>query len=123
MPMTFQNADKAQFYADVVAGRPAIWEIATGIAFCTRRECLDWGLALQVDWHRLAPSQLGEALGRRFEDPERYNEYFLFLDSRRECVVWHCLPGTIDSATLDDISAHQLQLMGLEHLGEGLLRH
>lgn len=121
--MSARNTDKAQFYAEVVAGRPAIWEIAAGVAFCTRRECLDWGLALQVDWHSLGPSQLGDALERRFDDPERYNDYFLFLDSRRDFVVWHCLPGELDTAALDEISAHQLQLMGLEHLGESLARH
>lgn len=118
--MPAPTKDKTQFYADVVAGRPAVWEIAAGVAFCTRRECLDWGLALQVDWHTLGPSQLGEALGRRFDEPELYNDYFLFLDSRRDFVVWHSLPGVMDSAALDEISNHQLQLMGLEHLGKSL---
>jgi hypothetical protein len=118
--MPAPTKDKTQFYADVVAGRPAVWEIAVGVAFCTRRECLDWGLALQVDWHTLGPSQLGEALGRRFGEPERYNDYFLFLDSRRDFVVWHSLPGVMDNTTLDEISNHQLQLMGLEHLGQSL---
>ncbi|PBP93703.1 type III secretion protein HrpV [Pseudomonas congelans] len=121
--MTTRNIDKEQFYAEVVAGRPAIWEIAAGVSFCTRRECMDWGLALQVDWHNLGPSQFGEALERRFDDPERYHDYFLFLDSRREFVIWRCLPGELDRAALDEISTHQLQLMGLEHLGKSLARH
>ncbi len=108
---------KTQFYADVIAGRPALWEIAAGVAFCcTRQECLGWGMALQVDWHSLRPLQLSEALKRRFDNAERYTGYYLFLDSRQAFVVWHCLHEILDSDVLDEIGTYQLQLVGLEHL-------
>lgn len=113
---------KTQFYANVIAGRPAVWEIAAGVAFCcSRREFLGWGLALQIDWHSLRPLQLSEALERRFDYAERYIGYYLFLNSHQDFVVWYCLHGILDNDVLDEIGTYQLQLVGLEHLNPRLV--
>ncbi|RMM16413.1 Negative regulator of hrp expression HrpV [Pseudomonas syringae] len=52
-------------------------------------------------------------------ESERFNHYFLFLDVRRDFVVWHAVnekPGSY--ASLDDIRRHELMLAGLDHLSE-----
>jgi hypothetical protein len=113
--------EKAAFYAQVVAQNPAIWPVANGVAFVSRREYRDWGIALHIEGRALRPEQLRDALQRRFIEAERFSHYFLFLDVRRDFVVWHAVTETPDSFdSLDDISRHELMLAGLDHLSEEL---
>lgn len=111
--------EKSAFYALVVAERPAIWPVATGVAFVSRREHRDWGIALQIEGRALSPEQLRDALERRFEQAELFAEYFLFLDIQRDFVVWHAVPDVSEiPASFDSIRRHELMLAGLEHLVE-----
>jgi hypothetical protein len=112
-------SEKAAFYAHVAAERAAIWPVATGVAFVSRREHRDWGIALHIEGRALRPEQLRDALERRFCQAERFNDYFLFLDVQRDFVVWHAVPGLSESqASLDTIRRHELMLAGLEHLND-----
>ncbi|MFJ3485273.1 type III secretion protein HrpV [Pseudomonas sp. NPDC090202] len=113
-------SEKTAFYAHVVAERAAIWPVANGVAFVSRREHQDWGIALHIEGRALRPEQLRDALERRFVQAERFNDYFLFLDVQRDFVVWHAVSTTSESpVTLDSIRRHELLLAGLEHLSEG----
>jgi hypothetical protein len=114
-----QVSEKSAFYAHVAAERSAIWPVAAGIAFVSRREHRDWGIALHIEGRALKPKQLRDALERRFSQTELFNDYFLFLDVQRDFVVWHAVPGSSESAaSLDEIRRHELMLAGLEHLGD-----
>jgi hypothetical protein len=75
-------SEKAAFYAHLAAERTAFWPVAAGVAFVSRREHRDWGIALHIEGHALRPEQLRDALQRRFSQAERFNDYFLFLDVR-----------------------------------------
>nr|WP_314483849.1 type III secretion protein HrpV [uncultured Pseudomonas sp.] len=111
---------KAQFYEQVAAGQVAIWPVASGVSFVSRREHHDWGIALHIDSRTLQPQQLRAALERRFTQAHRFVDYFLFLDGQRDFVVWHAAPvESQGSATLDTIRQHQLMLAGLDYLEEG----
>ncbi|WP_024644003.1 hypothetical protein [Pseudomonas syringae] len=113
--------EKSAFYAQVAAQNPAVWPVANGVAFVSRREHHDWGIALHIEGHALRPEQLREALQRRFMEAERFNHYFLFLDVRRDFVVWRAVNATPDAyISLDEIRRHELMLAGLEHLSEEL---
>ncbi|MCI3944158.1 negative regulator of hrp expression HrpV [Pseudomonas syringae] len=113
--------EKTAFYAQVVAQSPAVWPVANGVAFVSRREHQDWGIALHIEGRALRPEQLREALQRRFVEAERFSRYFLFLDVRRDFVVWHAIKQTPDSfASLDEIRRYELTLAGLDHLSEEL---
>lgn len=115
----FDAREKTAFYACVSAGQAARWTVADGVAFFSRREYLTWGIALQIDSRALQPQQLGQSLERRFEMPELFNDYFLFLDPLRDFVVWHAVPpSSNDDELLDEIREHQLALAGLDHLRE-----
>ncbi|MHA6494946.1 type III secretion protein HrpV [Pseudomonas borbori] len=110
---------KRAFQESVAAGMPAQWELAPGIEFCLRREPHSLGLALQVHSHVLQPNQLSRSLERRFEDPQLFDQYFLFIDPHRALVVWHALPERpIALEALSDIQSHELLLVGLEHLDD-----
>ncbi|MBD1554533.1 type III secretion protein HrpV [Pseudomonas typographi] len=110
-------AEKEAFYTHLMAERAATWPVAAGVFFASAREHQHWGMALQVEGAVLTPAQLRQALARRFGDPERYSEYFLFLDSRRNFVIWHALPEPLAAGmALDAIRNAQLTLAGLEHL-------
>lgn len=111
--------EKAAFYAQVAARRMAIWPVAQGVTFVSRCEHHDWGIALHIEGRALRPEQLHEALQRRFTQAEQFSHYFLFLDARHDFVVWHAVSDTAASvASLDEIWRHELQLAGLDHLGE-----
>ncbi|AHG42312.1 negative regulator of hrp expression HrpV [Pseudomonas syringae CC1557] len=113
--------EKSAFYAQVAAQNPAVWPVANGVAFVSRREHHDWGIALHIEGRALRPEQLREALQRRFMEAERFNHYFLFLDVRRDFVVWRAVNATPDAyISLDEIRRHELMLAGLEHLSEEL---
>ncbi|KTB59281.1 hypothetical protein [Pseudomonas syringae] len=113
--------EKSAFYAQVAAQNPAVWPVANGVAFVSRREHHDWGIALHIEGRALRPEQLREALQRRFIEAERFNHYFLFLDVRRDFVVWRAVNATPDAfVSLDEIRRHELMLAGLEHLSEEL---
>jgi hypothetical protein len=112
-------SEKADFYAHVAAERAAIWPVASGVAFVSRREHRDWGIALHIEGRALRPEQLRDALERRFSQAELFNDYFLFLDVQRDFVVWHAVQGQSQSVSLDSIRQHELMLAGLEHLGDG----
>ncbi|WP_296187453.1 type III secretion protein HrpV [Pseudomonas sp. UBA1879] len=110
-------SEKTAFYAHVTAERAAIWPVATGVSFVSRREHRDWGIALHIEGRALRPEQLRDALERRFSQAEVFNDYFLFLDVQRDFVVWHAVPDASPSPTsLDSIRQHELMLAGLEHL-------
>lgn len=112
-------SEKAAFYAHLAAERTAIWPVAAGVAFVSRREHRDWGIALHIEGRALRPEQLRDALQRRFSQAERFNDYFLFLDVQRDFVVWHAVPQMPDSQTrLDSIRQHELILAGLDHLND-----
>lgn len=114
-------SEKTAFYAHVAAERAAIWPVANGVAFVSRREHRDWGIALHIEGRALRPEQLRDALERRFSQAEVFNEYFLFLDVQRDFVVWHAVPGLSESsASLDSIRQHELMLAGLDHLNNDL---
>jgi len=112
-------SEKAAFYAHVAAERAAVWPVATGVAFVSRREHRDWGIALHIEGRALRPEQLRDALARRFSQAELFNDYFLFLDVQRDFVVWHAAPGVSESqGSLDSIRQHELMLAGLDHLSD-----
>lgn len=112
-------SEKAAFYAHVAAGRTAIWPVATGVAFVSRREHRDWGIALHIEGRALHPEQLRDALERRFSHAELFNDYFLFLDVQRDFVVWHAVSQAAESQlSLDSIRRHELMLAGLDHLSD-----
>ncbi|MDH0744985.1 type III secretion protein HrpV [Pseudomonas sp. GD03842] len=114
-------SEKHAFYSHVAAERAAIWPVASGVAFVSRREHRDWGIALHIEGRALRPDQLRDALERRFAQAEVFDEYFLFLDVQRDFVVWHAVPSLADSTlSLDSIRQHELMLAGLEHLNDGL---
>ncbi|CAM3058450.1 type III secretion protein HrpV [Pseudomonas floridensis] len=109
--------EKVAFYTQVAAQNPAVWPVANGVAFVSRREYHDWGIALHIEGRALRPEQLREALQLRFSEAERFNNYFLFLDIQRDFVVWHAVSDAPDSVTnLDEIRRHELILAGLDHL-------
>ncbi|UZE25648.1 type III secretion protein HrpV [Pseudomonas sp. B21-056] len=111
--------EKAAFYAQVAARRAAVWPVAKGVAFVSRCEHHDWGIALHIEGRALRPEQLHEALQRRFTQAERFNHYFLFVDVQHDFVVWHAVhEGAATVASLDEIRFRQLQLAGLEQLSE-----
>ncbi|KAF1006983.1 MAG: hypothetical protein GAK32_02381 [Pseudomonas fluorescens] len=108
-------SEKAEFYERVAAGQAAIWPVAHGISFVSRREHHDWGIALHIDSRTLQPQQLRSALERRFTQSHLFPDYFLSLDSQRDFVVWHAAPLTFQGGgALDEICQHQLLLAGLE---------
>jgi uncharacterized protein YbdZ (MbtH family) len=109
-----QVAQKQAFYQHVAAQRNAIWPVADGVSFVSRRENQDWGIALHVENPVMSPEQLRDALERRFVEPDRYSHYFLFLNVQQDFVVWRA--SSEIGATLEDICHEQLQLAGLEHL-------
>ncbi|SEI56942.1 type III secretion protein HrpV [Pseudomonas sp. NFR16] len=112
-------SEKAAFYAHVAAERAAIWPVASGVAFVSRREHRDWGIALHIEGRALRPEQLRDALERRFSQSELFNDYFLFLDVQRDFVVWHAVPHAAESpVSLDSIRRHELMLAGLDHLSD-----
>ena len=111
--------EKAAFYAQVAARRAAVWPVAKGVAFVSRCEHSDWGIALHIEGRVLRPEQLQDALQRRFTQAERFSHYFLFLDVRHDFVVWHAVSERAATiANLDEIRRHELQLAGLDHLSE-----
>lgn len=113
-------SEKSAFYAQVAAEQAAVWPVAAGISFVSRREHQDWGIALHIESRSLKPQQLRTALERRFTQSHLFPDYFLFLDSQRDFVVWHATPmGSGSHVSLDDIRQHQLLLAGLDHLGDG----
>jgi len=108
---------KVAFYTQVASQSPAVWPVANGVAFVSRREHHDWGIALHIEGRALRPEQLREALQLRFSEAERFSNYFLFLDVQRDFVVWHAVSDAPNSVTnLDDIRRHELILAGLDHL-------
>ncbi|MGY2289759.1 type III secretion protein HrpV [Pseudomonas sp. SDO528_S397] len=112
-------SQKAEFYEQVSAGQAAVWPVAAGVSFVSRREHHDWGIALHIDSRTLQPQQLRGALERRFTQSHLFPDYFLFLDSQRDFVVWHAAPVTQQGgSTLDNICQHQLMLAGLDHLDQ-----
>jgi hypothetical protein len=112
-------SEKAAFYAHVAAERAAIWPVASGVAFVSRREHRDWGIALHIEGRALRPEQLRDALERRFTQAELFNDYFLFLDVQRDFVVWHAVSQVTESpVNLDAIRRHELMLAGLDHLSD-----
>jgi hypothetical protein len=112
-------ADKDAFYTQVLAERSATWLIAKGIWFVSCREHRHWGMALHVESQALSPEQLKQALVRRFREVDRYDQYFLFFDTRQDFVIWHALPDSPkERISLDPIRNAQLTLAGLEHLLE-----
>lgn len=114
-------SEKAAFYAHLAAERAAIWPVATGVAFVSRREHRDWGIALHIEGRALRPEQLRDALERRFSQAELFNDFFLFLDVQRDFVVWHAVPGAQESpVSLDSIRRQELELAGLGHLSDVL---
>ncbi|TPG88492.1 type III secretion protein HrpV [Pseudomonas caspiana] len=113
-------SEKAAFYAKVAAEQAAVWPVAAGISFVSRREHQDWGIALHIESRSFKPQQLRTALERRFTQSHLFPDYFLFLDSQRDFVVWHATPiGSGSQVCLDDIRQHQLLLAGLDHLSDG----
>lgn len=109
--------EKKAFYTQVAAQAPAVWPVASGVAFVSRREHQNWGIALHIEGRALRPEQLREALQLRFSEAERFNDYFLFLDVQRDFVVWHAVSDAPNAVTnLDEIRRHELILAGLEHL-------
>ncbi|MCD5993877.1 type III secretion protein HrpV [Pseudomonas sp. CDFA 602] len=109
--------EKVAFYTQVASQSPAVWPVANGVAFVSRREHHDWGIALHIEGRALRPEQLREALQLRFSEAERFSNYFLFLDVQRDFVVWHAVSDAPNSVTnLDDIRRHELILAGLDHL-------
>jgi hypothetical protein len=112
-------ADKHAFYTQVLAERSAAWLIDKGVCFVSCREHRNWGMALHVESQALSPEQLKQALVRRFREVDRYDQYFLFFDTRQDFVIWHALPEPPrEGLSLDPIRAAQLTLAGLEHLLE-----
>jgi hypothetical protein len=112
-------SDKAAFYAHLVTERAAIWPVAAGVAFVSRREHHDCGIALHIESRALHPEQLRDALERRFSQAELFNDYFLFLDVQRDFVVWHAVSQAAESQnSLDSIRQHELMLAGLDHLND-----
>ncbi|WP_019411298.1 hypothetical protein [Pseudomonas psychrophila] len=112
-------SQKAEFYEQVAAEKMAIWPVAAGISFISRREHHDWGIALHIDSRTLQPQQLRGALERRFTQSHLFPDYFLFLDSQRDFVVWHAAPEDGQgNASLDNIRQHQLMLAGLDYLAD-----
>ncbi|MBC3954601.1 MULTISPECIES: hypothetical protein [Pseudomonas] len=109
--------EKKAFYTQVAAQAPAVWPVASGVAFVSRREHQNWGIALHIEGRALRPEQLREALQLRFSEAERFNDYFLFLDVQRDFVVWHAVNDAPNAVTnLDEIRRHELILAGLDHL-------
>ena len=109
--------EKTAVYYNVAAQSPAVWPVANGVSFVSRREHHDWGIALHIEGRALRPEQLREALQLRFSEAERFNDYFLFLDMRRDFVVWHAVSDAPYAVTnLDDIRRNELILAGLDHL-------
>lgn len=112
---------KDEFYEQVSAGQPAIWPLASGVSFVSRHEHHDWGIALHIDSRTLKPQQLRGALERRFTQSHLFTDYFMFLDARRDFVVWHTSPTSAFSGhSLDTVCQHQLILVGLDHLHSAL---
>lgn len=109
---------KSMFYACVAAGQAACWQVDPGVTFVSRCEHRTWGIALQIDRRALRPGQLDRSLERRFNRPDVFDDYYLFLDPSRDFIVWHAVPELLagDGRTLDDIRQHQLALVGLDHL-------
>ncbi len=113
--------EKSAFYVQLAAQRPAVWPVAKGVAFVSRREHQDWGIALHIEGRVLSPEQLRDALQRRFSQAERFNRYFLFLDVQHDVIVWRAVnDGPSSAVILDDIRRHQLLLAGLDRLSEEL---
>ena len=111
--------EKTAFYAQVAARRAAVWPVAKGVAFVSRCEHSDWGIALHIEGRALRLEQLHDALQRRFTQAERFNHYFLFLDVRHDFVVWHSVSErAVTIANLDEILRHELHLAGLDDLSE-----
>jgi hypothetical protein len=110
---------KAEFYAHVAAERAAIWPVAAGVAFVSRREHWDWGIALHIEGRALRPEQLRATLERRFSQAELFNDFFVFLNVQEDLVVWHAVPGAQESpVSLDSIRRQELELAGLAHLSD-----
>lgn len=112
-----QVSQKLAFYEHVAAERSAVWPVASGVTFVSRREHQDWGIALHVENLAMSPEQLRNALERRFVESDRYSDYFLFLNVQQDFVVWHASPDVAGVGnSMDDICREQLQLAGLGHL-------
>ncbi|OLU33678.1 type III secretion protein HrpV [Pseudomonas sp. PA15(2017)] len=112
-----QTSEKRTFLEHAAAERGAVWPLASGVAFISRRDHRCWGVALHVEVEALGPDQLRATLARRFCEADRYDQFFLFLNLQRELVVWHAAPvEDTDIVSLDHICQEQLALVGLEHL-------
>jgi hypothetical protein len=112
-------ATRQAFQSSIAAGVPAYWEIAPGVEFGLRREPHSVGLALQVKSEALRRNQMQQALERRFQYPQDYHGYFMFLDPQRAFVVWHALPeAPVAIELINDIQFQQLTLLGLEYLDD-----
>jgi len=112
-----QASEKRTFLEYAVAERRAIWSLASGVAFISRRDYQRWGIALHLEVGALGPDQLRATLTRRFCEADRYDQYFLFLNLQGELVVWRATPAhAIDIHSLDRICQEHLMLAGLDHL-------
>ncbi len=47
--------EKTAFYYNVAAQSPAVWPVANGVSFVSRREHHDWGIALHIEGRALRP--------------------------------------------------------------------
>ncbi|WP_437883137.1 type III secretion protein HrpV [Pseudomonas sp. LRF_L74] len=112
-----QVSQKHAFLELAAAECHAVWPLAAGVAFVSRQEHQNWGVALHVENAMLEPQQLRDTLARRFSQADRFHDYFLMLNPQRDFVVWHAAPGPWDQAlSLDEICHEELALAGLDHL-------
>lgn len=112
-----QAPDKEMFYTYLLQQRAAKWPVDDGVLFVSCPELYEWGMGLRVENQRMPPEQLGNALARRFREPERYSDYRFIFEARQEFVIWRALSDAVTTRPLLERIRHtQLILAGFEYL-------
>lgn len=80
------------FLDSLVGGAAAHLTLAPGVTARAMQVGSRKGLALHVARETLRPSQLQQALERRFEQAVAFEGCFIYIDAQDALVIWHALP-------------------------------
>lgn len=107
--------DARQVFLDsLMGGTAAHLVLGPGISVCALHAGARQGLALQVAREALQGGQLQRVLERRFEQAQRFEDCFCYLDPQGALVIWHPLPSP--GTALDQTLSRMLSLANLQAL-------